>query len=139
MRTLLAALIILWPASINAQTHSMVCKFHPINIYRSTENPEGKKVELLKSQLVKLTMIDGELIKKEVHTQGTIETKMKIVAANDVYARKGNIIAMQSNDLFGEASLWSISFERLEVAVSFGFSAHYTEGGVEWMQCVSEK
>ena len=65
--------------------------------------------------------------------------KMKIVAANDVYARKGNIIAIQSNDLFAEATLWSISFERREIAVSLGFSAHYTEGGVQWKQCVSDK
>jgi len=74
-----------------------------------------------------------------MHSQGIIETKIKIVVFNDVYARKGNIIAMQSNDLFGEATLWSISFERREVAVSLGFSAHYTEGGVQWMQFVSDK
>ena len=142
MRTLLAALtalIISWPASINAQPHSMVCKFHPTNISRSTENPEGNKSELSKDYLIQFTLNDGELIKKEMHSQGIIETKLKIVSANDVYARKGNVIAMQSNDLMAEATLWSISFERREVAVSFGFSAHYTEGGVEWMQCVSDK
>jgi len=139
MRTFLAALIILWPASINAQPHSMMCKFHPTNMYRSTENPDGVKSEISKDYLIQFILNDGELIKKEMHSQGIIETKMKIVAANDVYARKGNIIAIQSNDLFAEATLWSISFERREVAISLGFSAHYTEGGVQWMQCVSDK
>ena len=66
-----------------------------------------------------------------MHPQGIIDTKMKSVTANDVYARKGNIIAIQSHDLFAEAPLWSISFEGREVAISLGFSAHYTEGGVQ--------
>ena len=140
MRSLLAALTVLiisWPASNNTQSHSMVCKYHPTNIYRSTENPEGNKSELSKDYLVQFTLNDRELIKKEMHPQGIIETKLRIVSANEIYARKGNVIAMQSNDLWATATLWSISFERREVAVSFGFSAHYTEGGVEWMKCVS--
>ena len=64
MRTLFAALIILWPASINAQPHSMVCKFHPTNMYRSTENSEGDKSEISKDYLIQFILNDGGLIKK---------------------------------------------------------------------------
>ena len=131
MRAFLPVLIILWPASINAQPHSMMCKFHSINIYRRTDNPDGVQSEISRDYLIQFVLNDGELIKREMHPQGIIDTKMKSVTATDVYARKGNIIAIQSHDLFAEAPLWSISFEGREVAISLGFSAHYTEGGVQ--------
>jgi hypothetical protein len=48
---------------------------------------------------------------------------------------KQRVVALDANDLIGQARLYAISFDRAEVATGWGVAGYETQGGAGWYAC----